>query len=351
MVFSVNYSISVTCAVPPLPASGHGYLTACGTPTASDHMEVTNEKSELLQTIRALKAQQAAASSRDQAEIAAAEEVVEEPKLELEVDMQVLNGVTHPSSVQHIHLSSPAQREDTYANQRDDDNRRDHNPVHRATNRAAVAELLSNSTLTASLDLGHGLRIQLTNDSITDVAADAVVNAANETLEGGGGVDQAIHAVAGQELRAACVAIPLVTVSQVGGAIHVGERARCPVGEARVTPAFNLPHAKHIIHTVAPLLDENGHPRAERLQSCYIECLKAAAAAECASVAFCALGTGYYGFPQVPAAEIAISTTRQWLLGSEMSTLKTVIFCMYGSNDEKIYPAVLGSVGLTTPSA
>ena len=152
-------------------------------------MEVPSEDSELLQTTRALEAAQevleAAVASGDQAEIAAAEEVVEDLKLELEVDMQMVNGVTHPSGAQHTRLSTPAQMEDTYANQRDDDNRRDHNQVHRAANNAAVAELLSNSTSTTSLDLGRGLQIQLITDSITDVAADAVVNAANETLEGG----------------------------------------------------------------------------------------------------------------------------------------------------------------------
>jgi len=241
--------------------------------------------------------------------------------------------------------------EDIHANQRDDAERMDHPPELRAANRAELEQLLSQQRdeSISSLELDHGQQIILTTDSITSINADAVVNAANEMLEGGGGVDQAIHAVAGPQLRDRCAEIPFVTVSRVGGAIHQGEQARCPVGEARSTPAFNLPHAKYIIHTVAPLLDDDGKPREELLQRCYSECLEAASESGCESIAFCALGTGFYGFPQVLGAQIAVCTAHQWLLESHSraTSLSKVIFCMYGSNAIQVYPVVLGNLRQT----
>ena len=239
---------------------------------------------------------------------------------------------------------------DVQANQHIDAKRTDHPAELIAANAVAVANLLNQTTAppTNSLNLGNGLVISLTTETITNVRVDGIVNAANEMLEGGGGVDQAIHAAAGQQLHAACVQIPFVSVPRVGGAIHKGEQARCPVGEARVTPAFNIPHVKWVIHTVAPLLDESGLPRIELLKSCYEQSLHAANEKNCESLAFCALGTGFYGFPQVDACEIALNTTREWLLAQHANDasmkLKKITFCMFGTNALQLFPTVLGRI-------
>ena len=113
------------------------------------------------------------------------------------------------------------------------------------------------------------------------------------------------------------------------------------------TPGFDLPHAKWIVHTVAPLLDDDGQPRSGLLKKCYTRCLEVADELDgCTSIAICALGTGFYGFPQVEACEIAVSTVYEWLLSDERmkrhSSLNTVKFCLYGTNNKETYPIVLG---------
>lgn len=231
----------------------------------------------------------------------------------------------------------------------------DHPPELREANRSAMKDLLSNTTVTPTylLNVGTECTIELVTDSISHVKVDAIVNAANEMLEGGGGVDQAIHAVAGPSLHAYCVHLPFQMVESEGGAIHRGEMARCPVGEAISTPGFELPHAKRVIHTVAPLLDDDGQPRSALLKNCYLNSLREANSHSCTSIAFCALGTGFYGFPQVEACEIAISVVYQWLLSERVkshSSLKTVKFCMYGSNAGHIYPTVLGKYSVSVES-
>ena len=239
---------------------------------------------------------------------------------------------------------------DIHANQQNDSERMDHPPELKEANHAAVKDLLSKTTTVTPTHvlniMGTECTIELVTDSITHVKVDAIVNAANEMLEGGGGVDQAIHAVAGPSLYQYCVGLPYQMVESEGGAIHGGEMARCPVGEAISTPGFELPHAKYVIHTVAPLLHDDGQPRSALLEKCYLNCLRVASELDgCTSVAFCALGTGFYGFPQVQACEIAISAVYKFLLSEGMkshSCLKTVKFCMHGSNQKQIYPTVLG---------
>jgi len=123
--------------------------------------------------------------------------------------------------------------------------------------------------------------------SITDVDVDAVVNAANETLEGGGGVDYAIHKAAGPELSAFCKKnIKVKSLSRSA----VVDRGRCDVGEVVVTPAFSMKHCKHIFHTVAPILDNNGKPNDAHMELCYNNCLKKATDMKLKSLAFCSLG-------------------------------------------------------------
>lgn len=142
--------------------------------------------------------------------------------------------------------------------------------------------------------------IEVVVGDITRLDVDAVVNAANERMLGGGGVDGAIHRAAGPELLAACRAIP-----------EVRPGVRCPTGEARITPGFRLP-ARHVVHTVGPVWRGGGHGEDEALASAYRTSLALAEAHGLDSVAFPAVSTGVYGFPADRAARIAVATVREW---------------------------------------
>ena len=143
--------------------------------------------------------------------------------------------------------------------------------------------------------------LDIVEADIATLAVDAVVNAANETLLGGGGVDGAIHRAAGPGLLVACRAIP-----------EVRPGVRCPTGEARVTPGFRLP-ARLVIHTVGPVWRGGGHGEAERLASCYRESLRLAHANGVARIAFPAISCGVYGYPVEAAAAIATQAAQDWL--------------------------------------
>ncbi len=137
------------------------------------------------------------------------------------------------------------------------------------------------------------MRIEAVQGDITDQATDAVVNAANEALAGGGGVDGAIHRAAGRDvLQAAC--------RQLGG---------CPTGDAKATPGFALP-ARWIIHAVGPRWRGGGRGEPDLLARCYRRSLEVADGLGARSVAFPAISTGVYGYPPDAAAEIAVSTLR-----------------------------------------
>ena len=138
------------------------------------------------------------------------------------------------------------------------------------------------------------MTIEIVHADFTTVAADAIVNAANERLLGGGGVDGAIHRAAGPELLAACLAIP-----------EVRPGVRCPTGESRITPAFRLP-ATYVIHTVGPVWRGGRHGEPDLLASCYRTALTLAAAHKVRSVAFPAISCGVYGYPLEEAADIAV---------------------------------------------
>jgi len=139
-------------------------------------------------------------------------------------------------------------------------------------------------------------RIAVLQGDITDLAVDAIVNAANGTLLGGGGVDGAIHRAAGPELQAFC--------RTLGG---------CDTGEAKLSPGFRLP-ARHVIHTVGPVWRGGGHGEEAQLASCYRASLALAEREGFASLAFPAISTGIYGFPAPRAARIAVGELRSFLV-------------------------------------
>ena len=154
---------------------------------------------------------------------------------------------------------------------------------------------------------------------ITTLAVDAIVNAANESLLGGGGVDGAIHRAAGPELLAECRAL--------GG---------CPTGEARITRGYRLP-ARHVIHTVGPIWRGGARGEADLLASCYRRSLELAAAHGVATIAFPCISTGVYGYPADEAARIAVGTVRDLVTQS----FREVVFCCFSEGDRALYAALL----------
>ena len=168
--------------------------------------------------------------------------------------------------------------------------------------------------------------IEVIENDITTLQIDAIVNAANESLSGGGGVDGAIHRAAGAELIAACQAIP-----------RVGRFARCPTGEARITPGFKLP-ARFIIHTVGPVWQGGGDGEAQLLASCYRNSLRLAAENEIRSIAFPAISCGVFGYPIEQAVAIAVREVQAW----NRQLPERVIFCCFGATMAAQYRATLG---------
>jgi len=163
-------------------------------------------------------------------------------------------------------------------------------------------------------------RLEAVKDDITTLAVDSIVNAANTSLLGGGGVDGAIHRAAGPELLAECRAL--------GG---------CPTGQARLTRGYRLP-ARYVIHTVGPVYRDGRQGEPGLLASCYRESLKLAEAAGCASVAFPAISCGVYGYPVADATAIAVREARAF----DVRTLRQVIFACFGKAMLEAYRGALG---------
>ena len=158
-------------------------------------------------------------------------------------------------------------------------------------------------------------RIRIVRDDITTLAVDVVVNAANEMMLGGGGVDGAIHRAAGPELLHACREVP-----------EVRPGVRCPTGEARLTPAFRM-QARWVVHTVGPIWGGGDVGEPELLASCYRSSLALAAEHGARSIAFPAISCGVYGYPLDAAAAIAVRECRAFLAGApDFESVQLVAF-------------------------
>jgi O-acetyl-ADP-ribose deacetylase (regulator of RNase III) len=155
--------------------------------------------------------------------------------------------------------------------------------------------------------------IQVVQGDITKITADAIVNAANSSLLGGGGVDGAIHRAGGKAILEECKEI-------------VARQGRCPAGEAVITTGGKLP-ATYVIHTVGPVWNGGKNKEAEKLANCYLNSLKIADSKQLATVAFPNISTGVYRFPKEKAAEIAVKTVQDFLAGS--TKVIQVIFVCY----------------------
>ena len=165
---------------------------------------------------------------------------------------------------------------------------------------------------------------------ITTVAVDALVNAANESLLGGGGVDGAIHRTAGPELLAECRTL-----------------SGCPTGEARITKGYRLP-ARFVIHTVGPVWRGGEQGEAEKLAGCYRSSLALARQHKLRSIAFPAISTGIYGYPVAAAAEVAARTVAHEL-GTHRSALGEILFVCFSAGPEATYAAAIAAAARCSP--
>lgn len=167
------------------------------------------------------------------------------------------------------------------------------------------------------------MRIELYKGDITKLKVDVIVNAANTSLLGGGGVDGAIHRAAGPEL--------LKFNKKLGG---------CKTGEAKISPGFNLP-ANYIIHTVGPVWNGGKHNEDKLLANCYLNSLKLAVENKIKSMAFPAISTGIYRFPLERATKIAVTEVKKFL--EKNDTIEKVIFVCFDEETYEIYKSVLAS--------
>jgi len=161
------------------------------------------------------------------------------------------------------------------------------------------------------------MKLSAVQADITTLDVDAIVNAANTGLSGGGGVDGAIHDAAGPELMTAC--------SALGG---------CSTGDAKMTPGFGLP-SRYVIHAVGPIWDDGSCGEPEALVSCYRRAMELVRGNNLQSVAFSAISTGVYGYPKIPATNIAVHTVMNFL--KETSADIEVVFCCFSAGDLELY--------------
>ncbi|MGA9421335.1 MAG: O-acetyl-ADP-ribose deacetylase [Rhodanobacteraceae bacterium] len=173
--------------------------------------------------------------------------------------------------------------------------------------------------------------MRIVEADITTLSLDAIVNAANESLLGGGGVDGAIHRTAGHALLEACRALP-----------EERPGVRCPTGEARITPGFDLP-ARFVIHTVGPVWQGGRANEAGVLASCYRNAFHLAADNGIASIAFPAISCGVYGFPVDLAITVAIAETCKWRAAARQPN--EIVFCCFDAAMARAYRAALAQRG------
>lgn len=167
-------------------------------------------------------------------------------------------------------------------------------------------------------------RISIVEGDITKLAVDAIVNAANNSLLGGGGVDGAIHWAAGPKLLDECITLN-----------------GCETGDAKITGGYNLP-ARHVIHTVGPIWRGGNNGEPEKLASCYRKSMEVAVANGVQTIAFPAISTGVYGYPLEEAAQITVSQVVECL--NEMPSIKNVTFVLFGAKNYDIYKAILSNL-------
>ena len=167
-------------------------------------------------------------------------------------------------------------------------------------------------------------RIEISKGDITKFNVDAIVNAANNTLLGGGGVDGAIHRAAGPDLKKECMALN-----------------GCATGEAKITKGFNLP-AKFVIHTVGPVWSGGKNNEPVLLKNCYLNSLLLAAKNNIITIAFPSISTGVYGYPIEEASKIALETTVDFL--KQNKTIEKVIFVTFSNFDLEVYKKVFDKI-------
>lgn len=167
------------------------------------------------------------------------------------------------------------------------------------------------------------MKIELIKGDITKIQADAIVNAANSSLLGGGGVDGAIHRAGGKQILDECIEIR-------------NRQGKCKTGEAVVTTAGNLP-AKYVIHTVGPVWNDNEDKASELLSHCYRNALKLAESLGVKTIAFPNISTGIYGFPKELAGKIAVDEVGYF----RSDVIEKVIFVCFDDENERIYRNIL----------